>query len=175
MEYVVPACRCVLGVVFLVASFGKLRRRSAFTEFVAAVERMVPAFARFRLLLAVVVIVNETAVALTMVSARTALFGFVLAILMLSAFVTGIAISIRRGARSRCRCFGTSDVPLGLRHIVRNIALIALAAVGLIGVTVPTEHLPAQAGVLLSVAAGMVLGTLFIRFDDVVDVFSTSI
>src|SRR6266508_264810 len=121
MEYVVPACRCVLGVVFLVASFG-----------------------------------------------------FALAIAMLSAFVIGIARTIRRGVPSRCHCFGSSDVPLGLRHIVRNGALIAVAVAGLGGFTMGPRAIPAPAGVLLSVVAGLLLATLFVRFDELVDVFSTS-
>ena len=174
MGYVVPACRCLFGVVFLVAPFGKVRGRTAFIEFVAAVGDMVPRAARFARPLAIAVVVGETAVSLAMLSGRTAVFGFALAIVMLGAFVIAIALRIRRGAPSRCRCFGSSDVPLGLGHIVRNAALIAVALAGLGGATVRPEISLAPAGTLLSVATGLVFATLFIRFEDLVDVFSTS-
>ena len=52
------------------------------------------------------------------------------AIAMLVAFTVLITVRLRSGQRPPCACFGSwSARPLGWRHVVRNVVLIAFALV----------------------------------------------
>lgn len=56
-----------------------------------------------------------------------------IALLLLAAFTLLIARVLAGGRRPSCACFGTwSARPLGRGHIVRNVALMALAIVALV-------------------------------------------
>jgi hypothetical protein len=59
-------------------------------------------------------------------------------------------------------------VPLGPRHIVRNLVLFASAAVGLVSVAVGNWP-PNPAGTVIAIAVGGVLGLLAVTADDIVD------
>ena len=52
----------------------------------------------------------------------------VAAIVLLLAFTTVIVVRLLDGSRPPCACFGSrSTRPLGAYHVVRNVALLALA------------------------------------------------
>ena len=58
----------------------------------------------------------------------------VVAIVLLSVFTVMIVAKLRRGEHPPCACFGAwSATPIGARHVVRNLVLIAVAAVAAIG------------------------------------------
>ena len=57
----------------------------------------------------------------------------VAAVALLLAYTVVIVRRIRDGSRPPCACFGTrSKRPLGAYHVVRNLALIAVAVVALL-------------------------------------------
>lgn len=52
------------------------------------------------------------------------------AIVMLTAFTALILVNLARGRRPACACFGAwRPTPLGWKHVVRNLVLVAMAAV----------------------------------------------
>ena len=58
----------------------------------------------------------------------------VVAILLLAVFTVLIVSKLRRGEHPPCACFGAwSATPIGPRHVLRNLVLIAVAAVAAIG------------------------------------------
>ncbi|WUI01374.1 hypothetical protein OHR68_05985 [Spirillospora sp. NBC_00431] len=168
MQYVSLAARCAVGLVFLVAVLGKVRSRKAFAEFRSSVPGLAPGLPRTTTSVAVVTAESVTVVLLAI--EPTAPVGFVLAGAVLLAFTWAIQRSLRNGRRASCRCLGTSTVPLGRVHVVRNLALISAVTSGL------SAHLAAAsapvhpAGALVAAAGGGVLAVVFIFFHELADV-----
>jgi hypothetical protein len=78
-------------------------------------------------------------------------------------------ISVRRGERTPCRCFGKSTTPLGPVHVVRNAFLVCVALLGVTGSLMSgTAEL---GGIAVAAVAGLVLGGLIVVLDDIVDLF----
>ncbi|GAB3933752.1 methylamine utilization protein MauE [Kribbella albertanoniae] len=98
--------------------------------------------------------------------------GFLLAVLLLLAFTAAIVVTLRRGIRKPCKCFGAATTPLGRAHVVRNVLLLAAAVAGLVaGATSTASAEPA--GVAIAAVAGLVGGLLVTRFDDLVELFGS--
>jgi hypothetical protein len=93
--------------------------------------------------------------------------GLALAAALLGAFAAAIALSLRRGSRTPCRCFGASATPLGPRHVVRNLLLTAGAAAGAVAPASTAGLHPG--GVLSAVFAGLLLGLLVTVLDDLIE------
>ncbi|MEV7230789.1 MauE/DoxX family redox-associated membrane protein [Polymorphospora sp. NPDC051019] len=168
MTYLAVGCRVLIGVVFAVAVAGKLRGPNAFADFVRSIRGMgvlPPALARPA---ATAVVVAELTIVLAIAApARTAgVLGFGLAAALLAAFTTGIATMLARGNRKPCRCFGRSETPLGARHVGRNIALVAVALVGLLASLSGT---PVEPGLAVTVGVtAAVVGGLVVMLDDII-------
>ncbi|MFL6076546.1 MAG: MauE/DoxX family redox-associated membrane protein [Mycobacteriales bacterium] len=171
MHYLPLAIRCLIGTVFAVAAVSKVAGRAAFDQFAGSVRGWpLPAALPARPVAAVVV-AGEFAVCLLLGLGATTV-GYAAALVLLAGFSVAVAWALVGGVRAPCRCFGASAAPLGPRHLVRNAVLAAVAAVGLvIGVTgtVPTGRQPG--GVVVAVAAGLVLGGLVAVLDDIVELF----
>ncbi|MGC4895254.1 MauE/DoxX family redox-associated membrane protein [Micromonospora sp. DT31] len=169
LEHLDIALRCLIGVVFLAATFGKVRSRASWREFVAslAAMRVVPT----RLVPAVAALVGlaEAAVPVLLLVPPTRRLGHVLAALLLLAFSSGIVVTLARRQRVACRCFGATGAPLGPRHLVRNGLLITAALVGAVAAGATGDV--AAAGIAVAAVAGAVGGLLFVRFDDITDLF----
>ncbi|MEU0403445.1 MauE/DoxX family redox-associated membrane protein [Streptomyces sp. NPDC006197] len=54
----------------------------------------------------------------------TARTGASVAGLLVAVFTAGIVLARRRGTAARCACFGRTPMPLGRRHVVRNVLLL---------------------------------------------------
>lgn len=55
------------------------------------------------------------------------------AIVVLAAFTVLILVNIARGRRPVCACFGAwRPTPLGWKHVMRNLVLVAMAAVSML-------------------------------------------
>lgn len=90
---------------------------------------------------------------------------------LVAVLAAGIAMVIRSGIRAPCACFGPgASRPLGMAHLVRNLSLLALVGVGLAYVSQAPRHPAASA--LLATGTGAVAALPFIRWDDLVDLFS---
>lgn len=101
-------------------------------------------------------------------------FALAAAALLTLVLATGVAMVIRRGIEAPCACFGAnSDRPLGRAQLVRNLSLLAVICAGL--AAVPLAHgRPVMSGAVLGAIAGAVAALLFIRWDDLAQLFTSS-
>ncbi|SNT65480.1 Methylamine utilisation protein MauE [Asanoa hainanensis] len=167
MEYVVVATRVVMAVVFVAALASKVRGRPSFKAFVRSVRpwvsaRRAPAVALFVVAaesLCVVLLVLPGAGGAGLAAAAAVLVGFTAAI--------GRAISTRRAAT--CRCFGSSERPLTMIHVVRNGLLLTLALCGLAANANGSPAVSHDAGLLIAASTGVATALILMRLDDVVD------
>lgn len=129
MDSFVLGVQLLLAVVFATAGAAKLLdqagSRTALEGF-GVPERVVPAAG-------VLLPMVELATAVALVIQPTARFGAAAALLLLLAFIGGIARAMARGETPDCHCFGQlHSAPAGRGTLVRNAFLAALAGVVLI-------------------------------------------
>jgi len=130
MDAAVLIARVVLAAVLGAAGVAKLLRPKASRASMAAFG-IPPALAGAA---AVAIPVAEVAVAVLLVPANTAEAAAIAAFLMLAAFTLGVGANLVRGRAPACGCFGAvSSGPIGPATIVRNLALMALAAFVAVG------------------------------------------
>lgn len=120
-----------------------------------------------------VALVVGAGAALTKTLEPVAVLGFALAVLLLLAFTGAVVVTLRRGVRKACKCFGASSTPLGRAHVVRNVLLLALAVAGLLAASTDNTT-PEPAAAAMAVVAGLIVGLLITRFDDLTDLFTTN-
>ncbi|MCX2952718.1 TlpA family protein disulfide reductase [Lentzea sp. NEAU-D7] len=118
--------RVLLAVVFLVAFAGKVRSRRGFAEFRDSIAALVPLPARP---LAVAVLAGE-ALAVVLLAVPGTRLGYGVAVTLLVTFCGAVVLAITGRKSVRCKCFGAGGDVLGLKHLVRNGLLIAVAALG---------------------------------------------
>jgi peroxiredoxin len=117
--------RCLLALVFAVAALSKFRDRSGSRQAAInfGVPRSVAAAVGFLLPVA------ELATAVALVPAATAWWGGTAALVLLLVFIGAIGISLARGRRPDCHCFGQiHSAPVGWKTLLRNAALATVAA-----------------------------------------------
>jgi peroxiredoxin/uncharacterized membrane protein YphA (DoxX/SURF4 family) len=154
MNTVLVVARVGLALVFALAAVTKLadmRGSRAALEGFRVPAPLIPAGA-------IALPICELAAAVMLVLAPTA--GAALAIVLLLAFIGGIAAALRRGAAPDCHCFGQlHSKPAGTETLVRNGLLAAAAAVVLIGGPGPAIDSWAQtsSGNLVALAATSLL------------------
>ena len=123
-ETVLVGSRLLLAAVFAAAGVAKLAdvtgSRRTLTGFGLPIGLAVP--------LGVVLPVLELIVAGALIPTTTALYGAAGALTLLVAFTGGITVSLLRGLRPECHCFGQlHSEPVGWRVLARNAVLAALA------------------------------------------------
>jgi hypothetical protein len=168
MQYVDVASRLLLLTVFAFALAGKVSSRRAWSEFVESIRAMavldapkVPPAA------AATAVAEAGVIVLAVIPLRWAgSAAFILAAGLLGCLTVAVAIVVRRGAAVPCRCFGASETPLGVPHVVRNLVLVATALLGLAASLVNGSF---DVGLCVVVAVfGAALGLLMARWDDLV-------
>lgn len=171
MAYLEIATRCLIGVVFLASSASKLAGRAAFDAFVASLHEMRPVPPNLTGPVARLVVGSEVAVwvLLALPTRWTGLVGLGVAGALLVAFAVAVGRSVRQGVNQPCRCFGLSAVPLGRRHVVRNIVLAAAAATGAVAVAESGSARPDW--LLVAGLGGLLAGGLVVVLDDVLELF----
>jgi len=171
VRYLAVGASGVVGVVFLVSSVSKLAGRQSFRGFVTALADMRVLPAGLVLPVAVLVVTGEFGVWLLLAVPVAALSvtGLVIAIGMLTAFTVGIGSVLKSGLPTSCRCFGPTAAPFGPRHIVRNVLLVCVAAVG--SVAWVRSGPASTGGLLVALAAGLLVGGLVTVLDDLIDLF----
>ncbi|MEU1589964.1 MauE/DoxX family redox-associated membrane protein [Micromonospora sp. NPDC005710] len=163
--------RLLLALVFLAAVIGKLRTRAGWAAFVASVGQFgVPT--RWTGPAARVAVAAEAAVVVLLAVSRTVPAGLVLAVGLLGVLTAAMVGALRRGARPACRCFGAADAPIGARHVGRNLALLTVALLGLLGWATAAGPPPSASAVLVAVGVAVPLAAVVIRLDDLVALFA---
>jgi hypothetical protein len=135
--------------------------------------RLVPD--RAVLLVAVLVVAGEVAVAGLLALSHPAVVGFVLAATLLVVFTAAIVAVLRRGTIASCPCFGASAAPFGRRHLVRNGALLAVAGAGTVTTAITPSAGLAVAGVVIAIGIGALTAAVVVLLDDVVYLFTGSV
>ncbi|MCX4774949.1 MULTISPECIES: MauE/DoxX family redox-associated membrane protein [unclassified Streptomyces] len=171
MDYLTVGLRGLVGVVFLVSFISKVRSRDAFRTFGAFLRdlRLLPTPLVRPVALGIAVAECAVCGLLAAPFPAPAAAGFTIAVALLTVFTAGIALLLRRGVRAPCQCFGESAVPIGLRHVVRNVLLAVLAGVGLS--TAFAAGPPQVGGAVVATLAGLLLGGLTVSLDDLVELF----
>jgi len=117
--------RFVLVVVFVAAGWAKLSDPAGTRQ--AVVDFGVPR--PFAPTVAAALPLAELTVAGLLLFADSAVWGAVGAAVLLTLFVTGMVVSLARGRRPDCHCFGqVRSAPVGAGTLVRNAVLIGVAA-----------------------------------------------
>jgi uncharacterized membrane protein YphA (DoxX/SURF4 family) len=126
MDSFALAIQLLLAVVFATAGVGKLIDRPGSRTALAAFgvpEAVVP-------VASVLLPAAELATAVALVFHATARWGAVAALVLLLAFIGGIARALARGEAPDCHCFGQlHSAPAGRGTLARNAVLAALAGV----------------------------------------------
>jgi hypothetical protein len=164
MAYAALTSRAIIGLVFAVSAFSKLRSFTAYREFASWLADVPVPLAANRALPSLLAAAESAIVVLVAVPA-TALAGLVLAGFTLAVLTAGTAVAVGRGARMTCQCFGPSRTVLAGRHVMRNGFLIAMAVTGAFGASLTV---PQSAGVALSLWAAVALATFVVFMDDLV-------
>ena len=161
MDTAVLLTRVLLAVVFATAGVGKLLDLKASRESLR--DFGMPAGVANAA--GVLLPIAELVTAVLLLLAPTAQIGAVLALLLLGAFIFGIARAMRQGFAPDCNCFGQiHSAPAGRQTLIRNGILAALAAFVLIGGGGPAidgwigDRSAAELAALVGVVAAVGLG-----------------
>ncbi|MEU4834045.1 MauE/DoxX family redox-associated membrane protein [Streptosporangium sp. NPDC023615] len=183
MSYVILGCRLLLLGIFLASLAGKVRSRQAFREFVAATATLlaVPSAParRFALLAmaaeAAIVVLLAVPPTVPAVAPPTLPAGFALAAVTLAGFGYALARALRQGRTAPCRCFGASSAPVGRRHVIRNLVLIAAAATAAVAALGGAPQAVETPGVVITALAALVCVVLVTRLDDIAELFRPTV
>lgn len=164
MVYVVLACRVLIGTVFLVSLFSRVRSGSAFREFQSWLAGLpVPVARNWPRPVAMVMTAAESAIVVLVALPWTVRAGLVLATAVLAVFTAGTWLAVARGADEPCQCFGASASPLSRRHVVRDAFLCAAATAGALGAGTGGAH---PAGTVMSLVSGLAIALFVVFLDD---------
>lgn len=162
MAYAALSCRVLVGLVFAVSAFSKLRTRSAYREFASWLASL-PVPLAGTSALPPILAGAEAGIVVLVAAPATAPAGLALAAVTLAVLTAGTAVAVRGGARATCRCFGPSQAPLAARHVLRNGFLLVTALAGALGGGTVAAH-PAK--IVLSLMAAMAAATFVVFLDD---------
>lgn len=166
VPYMAVFARIVVGLVFVFSAVGKLQDVS---RFVRAVEgfQLLPRWLERPV--ALLVVVGEGLVAITMLVGGAALRpGFALGAILLAVFTATILSVLRRGLSTSCGCFGGSETRVSPLDVWRNIGFLACSVLGWLSST-PTSGgglVPAEWAFLAVLSAVFVV--LWIHLADLV-------
>lgn len=167
MPYLASTLRLSVALVLLAAAVGKLRAgRPARGELARAVRRL-GAPVRLAGLAAHTALVAESGIAVLVCLPGTALLGCLAATALFGVFSAGVARLLATGTRASCRCFGAAS-DLGGRHVVRNLALVALAGCAALVTALAPHGTPAPLALAVAIASAAPIAAAFVRWDDLV-------
>lgn len=162
MGVLILAVRILLAAVFGVAALAKLHDAQGLRK--SLVEFGVPAGLTFPL--AAMLNLAELICAVALLWDRWAVTGAFVAMALLLVFTTVIAVNLLKGRAPDCHCFGQlSSSPVSWRTLVRNLALLAMAALvaikaGKVHAGMPSLTAPWLAVGGLTAALGLTLWVL---------------
>lgn len=166
MIYLLLTSQFVTAGVFVLSAYGKVREQSAFAGSLADFHVR----PRVRVPVAAAVTTAEVAVVPLALVPATAMAGLALGAVLLLGFAAVIALTLRRGSRPRCRCFGQVGAPLRGAHVVRNVVLAAVATVGAVIAGTHQTAAPSIGSFVVTGVLAVVLVAAVATFDDLVEV-----
>jgi len=172
MPHSIFVCRIALASMFAIAAAGKLGSRDGFGAFVASLREFGVPGALSTPPFGALVISAELGAAVALVVAPAA--GGALGAVLLAGFALGIAHVVSTGQTVRCRCFGAGAAPVGRTHWIRNLVLAAIAVT--VAILEPSRSLrfAVRPDIVVATLAGIGIGALITRWDDLVFLFSTA-
>jgi hypothetical protein len=175
VDYVTIGCYVLVTAVFAVAAVGKARSAEALRAFADTLVTGRLVVRRWRIPAAVTLAAAEAGTAVLVAVPGTARFGLMAAAVLAIGFAAGIQATLARGAPIPCVCFGAgSDRPMGRAHQIRNLLLAGAAGLGLAGGRSGPHDLRLD-GVVVAVAAGLLLAALMANADDIGSLFRTAL
>ncbi|MEQ4302954.1 MauE/DoxX family redox-associated membrane protein [Plantactinospora sp. B6F1] len=174
LPYLVLACRIMVGGVLLYAAAGKVRHRTAFAAFTVSVRRLSGVPARLAGPVAAGVVATELALGGALLVGVRPVVTFSAAAALLLAFTAVLVRAMRRPAAASCGCLGAGTEPVSWRHVVRNVALLAVTAVGTAGTATGDAAPINPAGAAFSVAGALFAVLMIVMLDDLAAVFRMS-
>ena len=135
LPYGLAFCMIVIGIVFALSSFAKLKDLTTYIE----------ATGHFRLLPQVLVPISAIFFLLSEIMTVILLIfwpmaAFVLALILLTVFSIALASVLIRRISTTCNCFGASKHPISVTDLVRNAGLLLCASAGLY-LSIDAQHL----------------------------------
>jgi hypothetical protein len=122
MIYILAFCRVAIGLVFAISSFGKARDIARFQQAIGGFQLLSQ---RLSNLAALLLLGGEIAVVLfLLIGGPLLLPGFALALLLLLIFCAALASVLIRKLHTPCNCFGSSNKPVTLVDIWRNLGFL---------------------------------------------------
>ena len=112
-------------------------------------------------------LVAEFGIAVLVCLPGTALLGCLAATVLFGVFSVGVAWLIAIGAGGSCHCFGTAS-DLGGRHVIRNVALVALAGGAAVVTALAPDGTPPPVALAVATACAAPVAAAFVRWDDLV-------
>lgn len=167
MDFVSLICRLALAIIFLFAAAGKTITAKRWRSFVTATAALTDTGSRTAYVLSVTTLAAELAVCSLLLTTFDTPIGPITALLLLAALSAALTRAIVRDTSQPCHCFGSTDEPVGIRHLVRNGVLAVVAGFALHGSTVPTTlSLP---DLLAAALPGMALTAVVTYWDELAD------
>ncbi|WP_405087931.1 MauE/DoxX family redox-associated membrane protein [Microbispora sp. NBC_01389] len=201
MNYVLLACRMVVGLTFLVSLASKLRGRESWSRFAESTVRLLPGRTEARpgqrlgeqlgerlgeqlgeqlgerlgerrhVLAAAVTVMEGAVVGLTAVPDAAAA-AFTVALAALVAFSFVIHAAIRDGRAIPCHCFGGRTSPVGPADLARNALLGLIALTGLaLTVAGPVRGPDEPAGAAVAFLAALLVTVLVVLTGEIAELF----
>jgi Methylamine utilisation protein MauE len=174
VPYLLLFAQCLIGLTFALSVAGKLRGVREFRAFQDSLRAMALLPGALVRPVAAVVVAAEAAVPVLLLPLPGSPFtaaGFLLGGALLAAFTVAVALVLRRGTAAECRCFGgTAATPFRRHHLVRNAALIAVAAAGGYAAWTGAEMTGQAAAVAAPLGAVAALAVAYL--DDLVALFA---
>jgi hypothetical protein len=172
MPYIMLWCRAAIAGVFLVSVLSKLWGRAALAEFIRWVAslRLVPR--RWSRPLAYCAVAAEVGALILLAVPSTVVLGLAHGTVLLAMLTGAIVVTLRRGDRAPCRCFGAGTARLGLPHVIRNLVLIAVCGTGLAVAPFGPGMALHPVGVMITLLGAAVIVLLVLQFDDLVALFA---
>jgi hypothetical protein len=168
VNYLLAAVQLSLLGTLLVSGIGKIRApRDSRVMVEEVLGRAAPGLRRYAPIGAGALIGAELVTAIALIPGLPLQgFGFAAALLLFSVF-TGVAVhSARSRTKIVCACFGRAASPLGVRHVVRNVLLTAMAAGGLALVFTTGSGTAELAGLVLAAAFALIFTVVIAFLDD---------
>lgn len=172
--YIQAFCRIVIGLVFAISSFGKLRDIPKFQQAILGF-RLLPR--RLSGPVALLFLSGElTVVVFVTFGGPLLLFGFLLAALLLLMFSGALASVLVRRLQTSCNCFGTNEKNVSSTDIWRNLGFL-ICATGGCGVFIWTRNEQLSLGGiewLLASLGALIFVLIWIQLGEIVQLFRLS-